>query len=39
MTNVDTIEPEKFPRIDYVEPDDLPKAMKTHPYYKMEIIE
>lgn len=39
MTNVHPTEPEKFPKIDYVELDDLPEIMKTHPYYKIEIIE
>jgi len=39
MPNVHPTNPEKFPKVKYVEPEDLPEVMKTHPYYKMDIIE
>ncbi|MFH1046624.1 MAG: glycosyltransferase [Candidatus Omnitrophota bacterium] len=39
MQSVHPTDPPKFPRVDYVEPADLPEVMKSHPFYRMEIIE
>jgi len=38
MKNLQPLDPDDFPRALYVKPDDLPQAMKEHPYYTMEII-
>ena len=39
MKNVHPTNPEKFPEIEYVEPEDLPEVMKSHSYYNLGIIE
>ncbi len=39
MTNLNPVDPPKFPRIVDAGLDDLPEIMASHPYYTKEIIE
>ncbi len=38
MTNLNPVDPPKFPRALYHEPSDLPDVMRSHPYFRQEII-
>lgn len=39
MRNIHPTNPEKFPEVEYLKPNDLPEVMQSHPYYMKEIIE
>lgn len=39
MTNLNPVDPEKFPRAVARDLDDLPEVMRSHPYFSMDIIE
>ena len=38
MTNLNPVDPPKFPRVVAQDPADLPEVMAAHPYYRQEII-
>ena len=39
LTNLNPVDPPKFPRIVTQPADDLPEVMREHPYYAMDVIE
>ena len=39
MTNLNPVDPPKFPRVVEQDPSDLPEVMTSHPYYGKEIID
>ena len=39
MTNLNPVDPPKFPRAIYQDPGDLPEVLREHPYYAQEVIE
>lgn len=38
MTNLNPVDPAKFPRVVYQDPADLPEVLREHPYYAQEVI-
>ena len=38
MTNLNPVDPQKFPRAIYQDPHDLPEVLRAHPYYRQEVI-
>ncbi|MBI3320114.1 MAG: glycosyltransferase family 2 protein [Candidatus Omnitrophica bacterium] len=38
MTNLNPVDPPKFPQAIYQDPSDLPEILRQHPYYAQEVI-
>lgn len=38
MTNLNPVDPPKFPQAVYQDPSDLPEILRRHPYYAQEVI-